>query len=167
MHAPKIPSRIQLRTEATAARTSRRSDTKSIPAKSRKHTAEKQVTRKRCKEAFCAACEYKPSAMPPANTAAIATAGSFMKRASTGQAFRYEMSAGINRRCASRQFHSAHRGRLYRSPFFVCLTKRQDLAPASLGRTTSKQFLLHLAVPARPLPQRQVPHAAGPAPQNT
>jgi hypothetical protein len=94
---------------AEAARPRRRSDTRNSPAKSKQPAARKMLKRNACDEANWATGEYRPSAMPPANRVASATAGNLTERVSTAQALRYEMSGGRDRTDASRQFRSERR----------------------------------------------------------
>src|SRR5258708_2401214 len=97
MQTPKNPSNTQLRREAEAARKRRPSFTRKIPVRTRTAIVTKEEERRRRAAAFRVTAGCRPSTIPLAKAAAIATAGSLMALFATSRGFRYEMSAGRDR----------------------------------------------------------------------
>src|SRR5208283_174814 len=82
---------------------------------------------------------HRPSHMPPANAAAIATAGSFMTLFATSPAFRYGKSAETSQTDALRQSHT-YVLQILRTPACVPrLSELPDRAPTWQGRTIDRQ----------------------------
>jgi hypothetical protein len=78
IHPARNPSNTQPTREATAARKSCLIFTRRIPVKTRTAIVAKEDERRKEDVPFRAAAGCRPSAMPLANAAAIATAGSLM-----------------------------------------------------------------------------------------
>src|SRR6266436_9014642 len=90
------PSNAQLEREVAAARLRRPIFANKAPVGMRTAIARKQMERKRDEAAFPATTGCRPSRMPPANAAAIATAGNLMALFATSRAFRCEMFGGTD-----------------------------------------------------------------------
>src|SRR6266446_5627980 len=98
--APMLPSNIQKRRGAAAARNKRPSVQSTMPVVTSKATTTNESERKASDDACRATKGCGPSAIPLAKAAAIATAGSFMALFATAQAFQYEKSVETDRRNA-------------------------------------------------------------------
>src|SRR6267143_6470436 len=97
MQTPRNPSNTQVNKETAAARKRRPIFTRRIPVRTRTAIVTKEEERRRRDAAFLATVGCRPSAMPQANAAAIATAGCLMALFATSQRFRCEMSVGRDR----------------------------------------------------------------------
>src|SRR5882672_7613330 len=104
--APRHPRNIQQRREAAAARKRRPNFKSAMLVVTSKATATNETERKASDDACRATTGCRPSAMPTAKAAAIATAGSFMALFATAQAFQYEKSAETDRTNAFPRFRS-------------------------------------------------------------
>src|SRR5713226_3154071 len=108
MQTPTNPSNTQVRIEATAAGTRRPILTRRIPVRLKIAIIMKEDARRRNEAAFRAIAGCRPSTIPPANAAAIATPGSLMALFAASRAFRCEMSAETGRTDAFLRFHSGY-----------------------------------------------------------
>src|SRR6266481_5763310 len=95
--APRHPRNTQQRREAAAAEKTRPDCKSTMPVMTSKATATNERERKAIDNACRATAGCRPSTMPLAKAAAIATAGSFMALFATAQAFQYEKSAETDR----------------------------------------------------------------------